>query len=105
MNLNGIYLSAVKLSIIFTVFITLACALCMVLGYPLPTPLAYIVVTALYLMLTPSVLMHLPIANGEILPLPSSALGWTLGLFFMLFMLFVVSITMILVWRFWRRKQ
>ncbi|MBE2894055.1 hypothetical protein [Spirabiliibacterium falconis] len=105
MNLNGIYQSAVKLSLLFLLLMFGTMALCVALDYPLPTPLAFVVVSALYAMLTPSLLLHLPLANGELIPLPASSWGWIFGSILLLFIVFTLHLAIVLAWRFLRAKR
>lgn len=105
MKLNGIYQSAVKLSMSVVILFIGAFALSVALNYPLPTPLAFMAMMALYVMLTPSIILHMPLANGEIIPIPDSVMGWTFGVLFLLFMLFILSLTIVLAWRFLRAKR
>ncbi|MBE2895292.1 hypothetical protein HPC38_00130 [Pasteurellaceae bacterium HPA106] len=105
MKLEGVYQSAVKCSLLFLLVLGGAFGVCVVLDLTFPTPLAFLAVAVLYLLLTPSILLHLPLADGEFLPLPASPQGWLLGAGLVLFMLFTISLVFVLAWRFLRVKQ
>ncbi|MBE2897832.1 hypothetical protein HPC37_03050 [Pasteurellaceae bacterium 20609_3] len=83
MKLEGIYQSAVKLALLVITALLLSLAVCVALDVAVPSVLGAVLAGVLYLLLTPSVLLHYPLAHGEFLPLPGSWLGWVLGVLFL----------------------
>ncbi|OBW95418.1 hypothetical protein [Gallibacterium salpingitidis] len=96
---------AMIIFVILLLIIIVPYAISIQLGWLLPEWLAFIYSIVIVLLTAPTLMFHLPLQSANLIPLPHSVLGWSLGIFLLLFCLYSLSLALTLMTSFKISKE